>query len=375
MGYASDGNFRHALDACASSIRRTFVEHVPFYLTAALFGLAALFISSIYHIPLPFDAIDSFPALALEFLVLGLLLGALVKLAILYREGKPRDPLTLVGKWMAESITAGERPGNIVHTLIPLVPLAISFFVLKDEIPALHPFSWDRTFMDWGKWLSLGDMPWRVLQPVVGYPIVTTALSVIYETWFPVMFACFAWQAFASRSSALRTQYLLAFSFCWFLAGNVLATVFSSAGPCFYGYLVAGPNPYAAQMAYLRHASEHWPVWSVGIQDALWTAYKTGHGQISGISAMPSMHVTIAALMALLGWSVSRRAGIFFTVFAVLIFVGSIALAWHYAVDGLAGTALAIAFWMLAGKITAAWAAYRAGLVRTAPLVGAAVLE
>jgi hypothetical protein len=259
--------------------------------------------------------------------------------------------------------------------MIPLVPLAISFFVLKDEIPALHPFSWDRTFMEWGKWLSFGDMPWRVLHPIVGYPFITAALNIVYEAWFPVMFACFAWQAFATRSSAVRTQYLLAFSFCWFLAGNVLATVFSSAGPCFYGYLVPGPNPYAEQMAYLRHASLHWPVWSVGIQDSLWSAYKTGHGQISGISAMPSMHVTIAVLMALLGWRINRRSGIFFTAFAVLIFVGSIALAWHYAVDGLAGLLLATTFWIVAGKITNAWTAYCARPAARRAILATPVLE
>jgi hypothetical protein len=373
MRSVSGGRFRQVLAACASNIQSTFLEHVPFYLTAFVFGAATLVISSAYRVPIPFDAIDSFPTLALEFLVLGILLGALAKLVRVYREGQPRDPLLLICRWMLQSIAA--RLGNIVHTTIPMVPLAISFYVLKDEIPALHPFSWDRTFMEWGRWLSFGDVPWRVLQPLVGYPLVTVALNLVYEAWFPVMFGCFAWQAFAPRSSAVRTQYMLAFAFCWFLAGNVLATIFSSAGPCFYGYFVSGPNPYAPQLDYLRHVSESWPVWSVGIQDALWTAYKTGHGQISGISAMPSMHVTIATLMALLGWRVSRRAGIFFTAFAGLIFVGSIALAWHYAVDGLAGIVLAIAFWLAAGKITAAWTAYCARPVRMRPLVGAPVLE
>jgi hypothetical protein len=282
----------------------------------------------------------------------------LVKLVRLFMAGRPENPALLIGKWMIERITAGDRPGNIVHTILPLFPLAISFFVLKDEIPALHPFSWDRTFMAWGKWLSFGDMPWRLLHPIVGYPPVTTALSIVYEAWFPAMFACFAWQAFASRGTAVRAQYLLAFAFCWFLGGNVLATVFSSAGPCFYGHLVPGPDPYADQMAYLRAASQHWPVLSVGIQDALWTAYKTGHGQISGISAMPSMHVTIAVLMALLGWRVNRRAGMLFTIFAVLIFVGSIALAWHYAVDGLAGIVLAVTFWLAAGCLAKRWSAW-----------------
>jgi membrane-associated phospholipid phosphatase len=75
---------------------------------------------------------------------------------------------------------------------------------------------------------------------------------------------------------------------------------------------------------------------------------------------MPSLHVTIATLMALLAWRSNRAAGIAFTAFAIIILIASIMLGWHYSADGLAGAALAFVCWSAAGKVTQIWAADRA---------------
>ena len=69
---------------------------------------------------------------------------------------------------------------------------------------------------------------------------------------------------------------------------------------------------------------------------------------------MPSMHNATAVLFALLGWQVSRAHGIALTFFAILIFIGSIHLGWHYAIDSYAGIAIACVTWWVAGKI-ATW--------------------
>jgi membrane-associated phospholipid phosphatase len=82
----------------------------------------------------------------------------------------------------------------------------------------------------------------------------------------------------------------------------------------------------------------------------LWESYETSEGMISGISAMPSMHVATAVLFFLC----ARGAGIAWLswatgIFAVMIQIGSVLLAWHYAVDGYAGALLALGCWWLAG--------------------------
>jgi hypothetical protein len=119
-------------------------------------------------------------------------------------------------------------------------------------------------------------------------------------------------------------------------------------------------------MAYLEAVSRSWPVWSVNVQHTLWNDYIAGHGRLGGISAMPSMHVTIAALMAIWGWRINRVIGLALTAFAAVILIGSIHLAWHYAVDGIAGITLAAIFWAMAGTVVRASERYmgrrRAGI-------------
>ena len=57
------------------------------------------------------------------------------------------------------------------------------------------------------------------------------------------------------------------------------------------------------------------------------------------------------ALFALLGWRLHRAAGIGLTIFAALILVGSVHLAWHYAVDSYAGVLIGLLSWWIAGHL------------------------
>jgi membrane-associated phospholipid phosphatase len=263
-----------------------------------------------------------------------------------------------MGRRLLASAMAGDRVGNLVHGLLTFTPMMMIFTALKVDIAHMNPFSWDETFMRLGREIGFGHPSWQLLQPLFGYPPITTALSYAYGLWFPAMFGCLFWQLSRPHHDEVRAQFLLAFAFAWFFGGFVIATIFSSAGPCFYGHLVAGADPYAPLLHYLRETRQHWPVWIVDAQDDLWRAYLSGDGDIEGISAMPSMHVMIATLLALLGWRVNRHVGMGFAVFAVIIFVSSIVLGWHYSIDGFAGAALALGFWWVAGKLTRHWAEF-----------------
>ena len=111
-----------------------------------------------------------------------------------------------------------------------------------------------------------------------------------------------------------------------------------------------GPDPYAGLLAHLKSANEFYPIWAVPTQDLLWQSYKAGFGPVEGVSAMPSMHVGTTILFILC----AREAKIvwlqrFAWVFSALIFLGSIHLGWHYAVDGYAGALVALLCWKLSG--------------------------
>jgi hypothetical protein len=166
------------------------------------------------------------------------------------------------------------------------------------------------------------------------------------------MFVCWFWQGFDKRDSELRQRFLLGFTLTWFLGTCVLGTIFSSVGPCFYGKLIPGSNPYVPLMAWLDTANGSYPIWSLNVMDELWRNYLTGNGAVNGISAMPSMHVGTSVLFALLGFASGKRwIGWFISTFAFLIFVGSIHLGWHYAIDGYAGAAVAAFGWWAAGRL------------------------
>lgn len=187
-------------------------------------------------------------------------------------------------------------------------------------------------------------------------------LAWVYDFWFLLLAFVMAWQAFALRDRKLRTQYFYAAFLTWIILGSLATILFSSAGPCYFGFVTRGIDPYAPLMAYLREVHRQIPVISIWAQDMLWNVYR--HRDVtlgSGISAMPSLHVAMALLFALVGWRSSRALGLFFSGFFLLIALGSVHLGWHYAVDDLAAILGVTIIWQISG-----WLARRTVAAREA---------
>jgi hypothetical protein len=221
-------------------------------------------------------------------------------------------------------------------------------------IPVINPYTWDETFAGLDQQLHAGVHPWQLLQSLLGFPLVTSALNVFYNLWFFLVVFIFFWQASTPHLPRVRLQFLLTFFLSWIIIGHILATLFASAGPCYYEAVtgIVQGNPYAELMAYLRQASEHFPVWALSTQEMLWTTYKERELRIgSGISAMPSMHVAIAFLLTLLGWRWGRPYNFLLTIYLVIIIIGSIHLAWHYAVDAYFVIPLTYGLWSFSGFV------------------------
>lgn len=143
------------------------------------------------------------------------------------------------------------------------------------------------------------------------------------------------------------------------MIGSFFALILSSAGPVYYGHITGLEDVYAPLMerlqamdAQIRTDGGFWEIWALDVQDRLWLNYQNAATTVgSGISAMPSMHVSIATLMALS----ARRIGLWFgrlmTGYAFLIMIGSVHLGWHYALDGYLALFLTIFLWKLADRI------------------------
>lgn len=238
--------------------------------------------------------------------------------------------------------------------LIALLVYMSVFTQVKQNIPNIIPFSWDEFFMKMDYWLHLGNHPWELLQPLIGFPFVSFLISKCYAFWMIVMWMVWMWLAFDNRMSHLRSQFFFAYMLIWMIGGGMLALLLSSTGPVFYGTQGLIPDPYAPLMGYLHEADKVFTIDALFIQDLLWKGYTGEVSLNAGISAMPSMHNATSLLFVLAAWPVSRKLGILLSVFAAIIFVGSIHLGWHYAVDAYLAYAVTFACWWVAGRL-ASW--------------------
>ena len=232
-----------------------------------------------------------------------------------------------------------------------LAPAFYSAFTsVKSAIGLVHPYRWDGRLGEADRFL-LGGEAWRALQPALGHPPVTFVLSLLYGAWHPALILVFGAVAFSLGRPALRRQALTALILCWALLGTAAAIAFSSVGPCFAGRLGLGSGAvFGEQAAYLAWADSRLPLLEFAEQQRLLTAFADGRPTLgSGISAMPSMHVAVALLMALIGWRTARLAGALGTAYLVVVVAASIHLGWHYAWDSIAALAGTALIWAVSG--------------------------
>lgn len=224
-----------------------------------------------------------------------------------------------------------------------------AFTSMKEMIPGIHPFTWDHEFAALDNFLHFGIDPWKFLHPLFSLPFVTYALNVNYNAWLVAVFVALYWQLFSKANPTVRMQFFYAFLLCWAINGTLLATIFSSAGPCFFERLT-GSDYYAPLMAHLNSANKIYQIFAIDTQNMVWNAASKNQSMIGGgISAMPSIHVATALLFWLLARELKNKYERLFMIFFILIVLGSIYLGWHYAVDGYLSMITTYAIWKISG--------------------------
>lgn len=247
---------------------------------------------------------------------------------------------------------------------LPLLMICISllpfFSKMKAAIPLFNAYTWDDAFIAWDRAIFAGYDAWQVLQPVLGYPIITAFLALLYQLWFLLLYPGCLYFAFTRTDTTLRRQFFLTYVLSWTMIGGAMATWLASVGPVFVGPML-GDSRFDDQMAYLNAANEHVPIMTLKVQEMLLDWFHAdANGLGSGITAMPSMHCAIAFLFWLAMRKVSRGAGIFFGVFFAITWLSSVHLAYHYAVDGLVSLIAVAIVWKMSGAVITAWDAFLA---------------
>lgn len=332
--------------------------HAPFLCLA----LGVLIASEILKFRLARITSDDFLLLVTgPFLFMLLLIPALLPM-IFFKVAvfeKASSPLRALAAGVGNFVIADGRIIRGLAMLLAIYLFMAGFATFKALIPAVQPFAWDALFDQWDRVLHFGYRPWELLQPILGYPPVSALININYNFWFISLTMFWLHFAFEEKPGVLRSQAILSFLLTWTVGGVCLAMVFSSAGPCYFGRLGLGYDPYAGLMTYLHTTSQAWPIWSMELQETLWENYTSSVGgdMTKGISAMPSMHNGQSLLLVLATWNKHKLVRNLAVGHGLLVFLGSVLLGWHYAVDAYLAVIIAAVAWAAAGHLARVWEA------------------
>jgi hypothetical protein len=285
-------------------------------------------------------------------------LGLVWILVLLYRRrprnGAGESPIRVIGDEVARR---WERDRGVSLFWPPLMfaLLIASFNAFKQMVLPLAGFHFDPLLAQLDRALFFGTDPWRVTHALFGSPSQILLIDRAYHGWFAPMLLGVVLCAWLPESMfRQRTQYLLTYVGVWVVIGSILAFVVPSAGPCFFDTLAGSPPQFRDLMARLSDAQAKLGVPLQALRNQELLLHLRGSSDLAvggGISAMPSVHNGLAALFAIGGFQINRALGYILTAYAALIWIGSIHLGWHYALDGVVGIVLTFGIWHVCGRV------------------------
>ena len=243
---------------------------------------------------------------------------------------------------------------NVISSVISSILIFICIFnftTFKHAIPLINPFSWDPLLFKVDKLLLLNNHPAQLIQTLLPLHNLKYISDMCYASWAIVSVAILLWQNISPQRK-LRTQFLLSWLLSWIILGSICALLFSSVGPCFYDAFYASTpkdillankqlqqNP--TEYFYLTDAAK-----SMLVQVAQSESFITGFG----ISAFPSLHVSISALNAIIIGKYNKYIGYIGWIYVFITSLCCVYLGFHYLVDCIAGVIGTCSIWVLTGK-------------------------
>ena len=287
------------------------------------------------------------------------LCALLIRTIHAHRDGTANSAIGIARAFL-ERRWAHDRGYSVVAPFLTVVLLLCSYNIYKAFYLPTAGF-WFESYADSADRFLFGQDAWRITHRALPSPWVTQAIDLAYHGWFLPMVLGVALCSFAKPASPIAQRYLLGYVLLWIVQGSILAYLMPAAGPCFYHAFHADAGRFAALNGLLdsqnRFLLAHGApgLYALIYQDGLLSLFHTPDLAMgAGISAMPSMHNAMAVLFACAAWSCDRRLGIAATLYALLIWVGSIHLGWHYAADGILAAILTLGTWAALARIPVA---------------------
>jgi len=298
---------------------------IPSALMTAMLGAAAVLLMPVAgydHVPPYFTRFVGW----LNYSAVGGIFLALVHLVRLRKAGVASPVEHLRAQFRAKK---GAALAAIAGMMLAGVDM-LFFMWIKPEVTAVAPFWADEMLADADRAI-FGRDPWRFFE---GVDLSFHAWAYSFF-WAVAIMATLVW-LFAQKPSAERSGSLLSYFAIWSIFGPIGQLLLSSAGPIFYAR--------AGQGGRFDALSANVPEITQKISGYLWSMHANGEpGVGAGISAMPSLHIATVSWIVLAFAGTKSRLTLLTIVFALYIWAMSVALGWHYAVDGIAGAVGAIA--------------------------------
>lgn len=243
-----------------------------------------------------------------------------------------------------ESKALRVRAPVIIYAILASILLQAGFSIFKNAMPFVAPYFADpfMAMVDWG--LHFGVDPWVIAHKLGDFLPTDIMLHTYFAAWILPAFSLPIIIAATDDNYERMGRTVILFAVAWIFVGNILAFAGLSVGPVYYDRLLGG-----VRFADLAVALQETGVASSRIgetQQVLWDIYigkipKVG----SGISAFPSVHVSIATVTAIYlcersKWLIPVAAAFLFMTLFLSVYTG-----YHYAVDGYASILIIFALW------------------------------
>ncbi len=209
--------------------------------------------------------------------------------------------------------------------------MSMGFSWVKSQLNYAAPFWADPLWADMDRSIFGAD-PYIPLRAHLGSSI--NFVDYVYSLWYPATILSLTGVFFLRKSCSIVAYFLT-----WGFFGLTVQTIGASAGPIFWNRIGLG-HRFDLVTSGVPRESEF-------ASNYLWHVYtEKSNAVAAGISAMPSMHVAMAAWIAI-AYMRTRFAPVG-VAYWVIVFIGSVALGWHYFMDGVIGTLCAIASFAIA---------------------------
>ena len=210
---------------------------------------------------------------------------------------------------------------------------------IKIRIPFMNAYTGDEFFKDLDSWM-FGDQLWPwVIQLVRSDPEWANFFQNLYSHDY--MYMVILVMLFHMRRDIFAMRWCFASVGVLYIGTIFVTLAYPSLGPCFYAW------DEWQWLADLDPPQIHQTQWSLAQTMVSLVGLAEVQPRIEahafyGIAAFPSLHCGHMMLLVVIAWYRYRLYTVVAAAMAFLTFIATMAFGWHWAVDGVAGAAIAV---------------------------------